>query len=51
MVQDDQLIKPEYDEEEDTIAIENPIYDVDPDEKPGVVVYRKEEDDDEEDKL
>ena len=50
---DDQLIKPEDDkvEDEDNVAIENPIYDIDPDEKPCVVTYHKAEDDDEEDQV
>lgn len=36
---------------EDSVAIENPLYDVDPDEKPGVVAYHKPEDDDEEEQV
>lgn len=53
---DEQLIKEGDDEIGDDYSIaviDNPIYDVDPDEKPGVVAYHKPggEDDDEEEQV
>lgn len=54
---DEQLIKDDDDDEVDedrySVAINNPIYDVDPDEKPGVDAYYKPglDDDDEEVKV